>query len=403
MKISQKKLIIKDFIPVKNLKSKKNNLQVKNILEKIIKNLDKKKDPLHFFSKKFQLQFNSDKFKKFKKFNTIVIIGMGGSALGAKAIYSFLEHKTNKKFLFIDNLDENKLVEIKKQHFNKLLFIIISKSGNTIETLTNVNLIFKPKFNFSNSIIITEKKSSALNSLAEKKNILLIDHEKYIGGRYSIFTEVGMLPAFLMGFDFKKFRKNIYSLLYGKNKKLIIQNVNNLKKIYKHKKISSIVFLNYNSKLNDFVYWCQQLMAESLGKKGKGLMPILSFAPKDHHSLLQLYLEGPKNKMFYIISSKNINKIIIKNNIFKNSFKYLNNTSLDKIITAQKLSLIKSLKKRKIPYREIFIKDYTEEILGELFAYFMLETVTLGKSLNTNPYDQPAVEEVKKFTKIYLN
>ena len=403
MKTSQKKLIIKDFIPEKNLKVKKNNLQVKNILEKIIKNLDKKKDPLYFFSKKFQLRFNSNQFKKFKKFNTIVIIGMGGSALGAKAIYSFLEHKTNKKFLFIDNLDENKLIEIKKKKFNKLLFIMISKSGNTIETLTNINLIFKPKFNFSNSIIITEKKNSALNLLAKKKNILLIEHEKYIGGRYSIFTEVGMLPAFLMGFNVKKFRKNIYSLLYGKNKKLIIQNVNNLKKIYNHKKISSIVFLIYNSKLNNFVYWCQQLMAESLGKRGKGLMPILSFAPKDHHSLLQLYLEGPQNKMFYIISSKNINKIIIKNNIFKNSFKYLNNTNLNKIITAQKLSLIKSLQKRKIPYREILIKDYTEEVLGELFAYFMLETVILGKSLNTNPYDQPAVEEVKKFTKIYLN
>ena len=403
MKTSQKKLIIKDFIPEKNLKVKKNNLQVKKILEKIIKNLDKKKDPLYFFSKKFQLRFNSNQFKKFKKFNTIVIIGMGGSALGAKAIYSFLEHKTNKKFLFIDNLDENKLIEIKKKKFNKLLFIMISKSGNTIETLTNINLIFKPKFNFSNSIIITEKKNSALNLLAKKKNILLIEHEKYIGGRYSIFTEVGMLPAFLMGFNVKKFRKNIYSLLYGKNKKLIIQNVNNLKKIYNHKKISSIVFLIYNSKLNNFVYWCQQLMAESLGKRGKGLMPILSFAPKDHHSLLQLYLEGPQNKMFYIISSKNINKIIIKNNIFKNSFKYLNNTNLNKIITAQKLSLIKSLQKRKIPYREILIKDYTEEVLGELFAYFMLETVILGKSLNTNPYDQPAVEEVKKFTKIYLN
>ena len=167
--------------------------------------------------------------------------------------------------------------------------------------------------------------------------------------------------------------------------------------------MNNLIFLNYSPKTEKFLFWCQQLIAESLGKKGKGFLPIISNVPKDHHSLLQLYLDGPKDKLFQIFSVEDKKKNIIKlKGIFKKN-NFLNNQSLKKIKNAQKNALIKAFKKNKIPFREFKIKKINEETLGLLFSYFILETVLIGKLVNINPYNQPAVEQVKRFTKEYLN
>ena len=130
--------------------------------------------------------------------------------------------------------------------------------------------------------------------MLKKKKILLIEHKNYIGGRYSVLSEVGMVPAYFMGLKIKFFRKNLLSFFKSKKKNFLIDNVSKLTHIYKTKKINSIILLNYAPEVNNFLYWLQQLIAESLGKKGKGIIPIVSPAPKDHHSLMQLYLDGPK-------------------------------------------------------------------------------------------------------------
>ena len=161
--------------------------------------------------------------------------------------------------------------------------------------------------------------------------------------------------------------------------------------------------LNYSPEINKFLYWCQQLIAESLGKKGNGLMPVVSPAPKDHHSLLQLYLDGPKDKLFYIFSLKSKKKIKTNKNVFGKDFSYAENKDLFKAKNAQKSALIKVFKKKNIPYQEFVINKNNEETLGELFTYFMLETALIGKLIGINPFDQPAVEEVKIFTKKYLS
>ena len=141
------------------------NKSIKNIY----RNLDYKKNTFNVLSDNFLLDFNKSNLKYFKKYNTIVIIGMGGSILGAKAMYSFLKQKIKKNFLFLDNLDQLKIEQTKKQYnLKKSLFIIISKSGNTIETLINCNLL-KDKISNKNTIIITEKKKNPLNILAKKK------------------------------------------------------------------------------------------------------------------------------------------------------------------------------------------------------------------------------------------
>ena len=167
-------------------------------------------------------------------------------------------------------------------------------------------------------------------------------------------------------------------------------------------KMNNLIFLNYSPELEKFLFWCQQLIAESLGKKGLGFLPIISNVPKDHHSLLQLYLDGPKDKLFYIFSSDNKSKIKINTaKMTKKNF-YLNNKSLNEIKFYQKEALKKALNKSKIPFREFHISNFSEEILGEMFSYFILETVIIAKLVNIDPFDQPAVEQVKTYTKKYL-
>ena len=385
-------------------KQKKNNLIVSKILQDIFENISKKKNTYHLLSKNLKLNFEQKDLIRYKNYKQIIVVGMGGSILGIKAIYSFLEKKINKKFIFIDNLNENQIANyLKFQVSKKNLFIIISKSGNTIETLTNINLIKINKLTRSNTIIITEEKANALNKFAKKFKLLVIEHKSFIGGRYSILSEVGMVPACIMGLNIKKLRDNLLVHFNIKKNQYLKNSISTMSQIYLSKKISSIVFFNYSSELDNFVYWCQQLIAESLGKKNKGLMPIFSSAPKDHHSLLQLYLDGPKDKIFYIISSNTKKEPEMEKNIFSDSLNYLNNKKISKIKSAQKNAFIKVLKRKKIPFREIEINKVSEETMGELFSYFIMEIALTAKLIGVNAFDQPAVEEVKNLTKKFLS
>ena len=381
----------------------KDKIKINKIINSIFISLDSKKDVFHSLSKRFNFNFKYSKLAKFNKYKSVILIGMGGSALGAEALYSFFRDKIKKKFIFFDNLDQLKIEKVKKKiKLKKSLFIIISKSGNTFETLINSNL-FKEKINNRNTIIITEKNTNLLNTFAKNKKILHINHKDYIGGRYSVLSEVGMIPAYFMGLKISHFRKNLLDFFKTKERNLLIDNVIKLKHIYKYKKINTIILLNYAPEVNEFLYWCQQLIAESLGKKGKGMLPIVSPAPRDHHSLLQLYLDGPKDKLFYIFSLKLKKKMRINKNIFGNFFSYAENKDFSKAKEAQKNALIHVLKSKNIPYQEFIINKKNEETLGELFSYFIMETVLTGKLIGVNPFGQPAVEKVKILTKKYLS
>jgi len=381
----------------------KDRIRINKIINNIFDSLDVEKNAFHSFSKSFDFNFKNSQLAKFNKYKSVILIGMGGSALGAEALYSFCKDKIKKKFFFFDNLDQLKIESIKEnKNLKNSLFIIISKSGNTLETLINSNL-FKDRINKKNTIIITEKKNNLLNKFAKNKKILQIDHKDYIGGRYSVLSEVGMVPAYFMGLKKNYFRKNLLAFFKSKKKTLLINNVVKLAHIYNFKKINSIILLNYAPEVNDFLYWCQQLIAESLGKKGNGILPVVSPAPRDHHSLLQLYLDGPKDKLFYIFSLKVRKKMKINKNVFGKMFSFVESKDLSKAKEAQKNALIHVLKKKNIPYQEFFINKRNEETLGELFSYFIMETVLIGRLINVNPFDQPAVEEVKSLTKKYLS
>ena len=398
-------LFLKNNINSRNLK----NFSIKSLSKKfdkifleISKDLKDSKKTLNVLNNKLKLNVNINKFQKYKK---IAIIGMGGSILGSEAIYNFFKNKKKKKkkVYFLNDIDENKISDLKKkENLSKVLFIIISKSGNTIETLSNTFSLNILKKNSKNIIIISEKKNNLLFSISKKFNLFFVEHNNYIGGRYSVLSEVGMVPAYLMGLNISKIRSNIQNCLKLKNKFFLKESTTKIANLIKSKKFGSLIFLNYCPELEKLLFWCQQLIAESLGKKNKGLLPIISNAPKDHHSLLQLYLDGPKDKFFNIFSFKNISKEKINTDKIKIK-SFLNKKNLSTIKNAQKNSLIKAFEKQNIPFREFRIKSIKEEVIGEFFALFIVETIIIGKLLNINPFDQPAVEQVKIYTKKFLS
>ena len=345
----------------------------------------------------YKYSYTKAQIKNLKKKTFFRLIGMGGSTLGAKAIYKFLQDKTKKKFVFIDNLKPN-LSKYEKS--NEAVNLIISKSGNTLETISNTSILINQNQK-SKNIFITEKKNSYLLNLAHKIKAEVFEHKNYIGGRYSVLSEVGMLPAELMGFDERKFKR--LNLLINNNnflKKLII-NVDATLKFIKQGKFNSII-LNYDEKSENLFKWYQQLIAESLGKKSKGLLPMISNMPKDNHSLLQLYLDGPKKNFFTFFNVlEKKSEIINKKNIL-NTHVYLKNKSIFQILNSQKKATENIFKKRKLPFRSFELLRRNEETLGELFCFFILETILLGRALKVNPFDQPSVELIKKETKKIL-
>ena len=386
-----------------------------NLLNKLIKNFQKIKSEihndinssdktLHVLSSKFKFNFKINELKKFKKFRNIAIIGMGGSILGAEAIYNFLNIKIKKKIYFFDDLNSVSISNFKKkENLNKVLFLIISKSGSTVETLSNTFALNIIKKNAKNVIIISEKKDNSLFSLSKKFNLFFVEHKNYIGGRYSVLSEVGIIPAYLMGVNILKLRTGILKFLKGTEMLFLKDSATKLAYLLNMKKINNLVFLCYSPELEKFLFWCQQLIAESLGKKNKGFLPMISRVPKDHHSLMQLYLDGPKDKLFHIFSceEKYKEKINITKAMRINNF--LNKKNFSTVKNAQRNSLISAFKKKKIPFREFRIKKINEEVLGELFSYFTLETVITGKLANIDPFNQPAVEQVKIKTKKLLS
>ena len=380
-------------IRFKNFTKKKFNKNLKVLFKKLIDKNNYDDNVIKSFSKSYFYSFTKKQLKKYKKFNFFQIYGMGGSSLGIQAIYDFMRPKIKKNFYFFDNLDsKNKIIKTKSKSLN----LIISKSGNTLETIVNENI-----FSGSNKLYITENNNNYLRNTALRLKKEIIEHKNFIGGRYSVLSEVGMLPAELMGLNsnkFKRFDKLVSDRDFINS---LLANVNMLYRLVKMGKTNSII-LNYDESSYNLFRWYQQLVAESLGKNSKGVLPIISEMPKDNHSLMQLYLDGNKNSFFTFFDVKNYDSPKIKKKKIFSNYKYLKKHDLFSIKSAQKKATINVFKAKGIPFRTFEVLKKNEETLGELFTFFMLETILLGKMLKINPYDQPAVELIKKETKKIL-
>ncbi len=387
--------------------TKKNNSLDLNI-KKIISNLpslntifDKQiLDKTLTITKNFEL--NKKKF---------VLLGTGGSNLGARALDNINNNKKNS-IEFYDNVDpitfEKNFSDI---DFKYTGFIVVSKSGNTPETLAQFSCLYQIALQknsikefLANTLVITEKNKSALYDISNREKCLFLEHNSEIGGRYSIFSNVGIVPAILSGI-------NISELYSGAAD--IINNIEEYSAFSLAKflcmpnniKYKSSIIMTYSDNLYFFGKWYLQLWAESIGKDNKGITPIHSIGTTDQHSQLQLYLDGPKDKFFTFITTDHSQKgPIINNEIFKKTeIDYLKNKTIGDLMEAEQRATIETFKINNFSYREIFLPKIDEKNIGRLLSLSMIETIASCIYLDVDPFDQPAVEQGKKLTKAYLS
>ena len=347
-------------------------------------------------------------FKQNKK--KFVVFGTGGSNLGARALINILVDQPNN-ILFFDNIDPLFFQsQILKLDFETTGFIVISKSGSTPETLSQLGSIVnianeKNILNIlnENMMIITEFKDSPLFNIAKKNDNLLLEHQNDIGGRYSVFSNVGMVPAIIADLNVKKIHD-------GVNKFLSQNDFNNSFKfaqMFKYSvsnNFSSNVLMTYSDGLNYFGKWYLQLWAESIGKQNRGVTALHSTGTTDQHSQLQLYLDGPKDKFFTFIKSNYRNKgLAIDSQLMETeSVDYLVNKTMGDLMHAEQDATIDTFKLNGFKFREISIEKIDEEAIGMLMANSIIETIAACMYFEVDPFDQPAVEQGKILTKKYL-
>ncbi len=374
---------------------KKNINTCFNIFNDLIKN--KENFFLDTLSDNYQKNIHLKKLILKKKLNkNILIIGMGGSVLGSKMISSFFG--LDKNYFFLDNLNKELINDLIKKDLTKFSIFVISKSGTTLETLSNCNIILdnfkKKKKDISKNFIIISERNNELFNFAKKNDLNFFEHNINLSGRYSVLSETGLL---MFNLDYKKIIHGINLVLKKDLKDFLIKNTASLLALVKGPKIDTHVSLIYSKELLNYGYWHQQLLAESIGKNGRDFTPIISECPKDHHSIMQLYLDGKKNKFFTfikMINNKNDNSI---KDYFNQGLKTGN--TINKIIDAQFNATINVFKKKLIPFRVILVDaNKPTESLISLLTYSMLETAILCKALNVNPFNQPAVQLIKTET-----
>ena len=397
---------------------------VKKLKEVYLKVIDefkaKKLECLSIVNDETQKKIIKQISEELRVFETILFLGTGGSSLGGKTLYAIKNNlfiNTNSpKVYFIENIDSEPIIELLNNiDLKKTGIVVVSKSGETIETLSQFFLIKDFSKNivkdFSRNLyIITENKNSTLKRIQEELNCSYYEHSKLIGGRYSIFSLVGMVPAELSNLSSEKIHGGGAKILNQMMKAKIIHEfppalaaLNNYNLIKQG--INQNILMPYSDSLLNFSMWVRQLWGESLGKDGKGSTPISGLGTIDQHSQLQLYLDGPKDKFITIISLKNkkksreLNCRVSKNFIYKN----LHKKTMNDLLTAETIATFETLKKKNIPIRMIELESNKEETIGSLLMHFFLETIFTCYLLEVNPFDQPAVEEGKKLAIKYLN
>lgn len=399
------KIFVENF---KNIKKPATNLvkscqKAANNLRKEIKN--KKLAAIDIIFNQKDLKDFENFAKKLKNFKKIVVLGVGGSSLGAKTISAI---NFQNRVEFLESIDPATICKFFSQtDIKKSFFLVISKSGETIETtcqtLILINLLKKAKVkNFSKQFLfITQSLDNSLAKIAKEINSEIYPHDPKIGGRYSAFSVVGMLPALLAGIDIKKVRKGAKEIINNfLESDYIVQNCAVQISLYEQG-FTNDVLMPYIDKLKNFNDWYRQLWAESLGKNNFGSTPINSMGTVDQHSQLQLYLEGPKDKFFTFVTSKNHDEdFLIKD--LKISKTLFGNKKLSQVLKIEEFTTIEVLNKKKLPIRIIEIDKLNEETLGALMMQTILEIIIIAYTQNINPFNQPAVELRKDLAKLCL-
>lgn len=326
----------------------------------------------------------------------LIVIGIGGSSLGAKAAIQALGGDLAVRIHFLENPNPSTVhALLKKINLKKTAINVISKSGTTLETLSLFFILFDKIKENKKVIITTENKDNYLNRLAKEYNLPQLTIPENVGGRYSVLSSVGLFPMAVNGID-------IQELLSGarwmdQNR---VESYNYAIFSYAAHKIlkkSQAVFFPYDERLKTFGDWLSQLWAESLAKtEYAGSTPLTAIGPMDQHSLLQLFLQGPRDKAFTTLEIKDYeHSIKIPGAPYLKEFSYLKNTSLEKILHTEQMVTEESLIKTFNPVYRLTLPQLNAYTLGALFYHFELSTALTGYLYHINPFNQPAVEEGK--------
>lgn len=347
-------------------------------------------------------------------YKDVIILGTGGSSLGGQSLYA-LAATSSPRLHFHDNIDPDtftKLFTTINPETTKI--IAISKSGNTAETLMQLLVCIqhwqKQDLEIKNHfLIITEPGQNAIREVADCYNCQALDHPTDIGGRFAVFTLVGLLPALIAGLSAHKIHKGARQVLdeitnskEPEDCKPLLGAL--LQKALLAQNIDQAVVMPYVDRLAIFAMWYRQLWAESLGKNGKGSTPIRAVGTVDQHSQLQLYLDGPKDKFFTVITMEHAGDHfkIQDGNFNHNALTIFNGKTMGQLMQAEQQATIDTLANNNCPTRVLHLSHLDEEAMGGLMMHYIVETLAMAHLLEVNPFDQPAVEESKVLTRHYL-
>tara|TARA_R110000868_G_scaffold262401_1_gene521003 strand:- start:174782 stop:176056 length:1275 start_codon:yes stop_codon:yes gene_type:complete len=349
-------------------------------------------------------------------FKHAVFLGVGGSSLGAQTLVSFMGKfaKHTIELYFLDNVDPFTVDQLIEQlPLEDTVVIPVSKSGGTIETLSQT-MLFAEAFAVKNLPLsihmlgITENKDNALRQFLTEYEVPILNHAEDIGGRFTVLTLVGMLPAILAGVDATAVREGAAEVLQDFYNDPInaVPTLGAAFAIRTGEMGRPIHYMMpYSDRLNKLSDWYVQLWGESIGKEGKGTTPVPALGSTDQHSALQLLMEGPLDKVVTIILPDCSNEGRMVNSVYAQLVDqpYLEGLTLGKLLYNQAHGTADALNANGVPVRMFYTQQLNEKVLGALLMHFMLETAVAGILLDVNTWDQPGVEEGKKRTMAYLN
>jgi glucose-6-phosphate isomerase len=357
------------------------------------------------------------------QFDDVVILGTGGSSLGGQTLcqladVGFGPQESAPSLHFFDNVDPHSIsVMLERLALGRTGFLVISKSGSTAETMTLFLVCLKAVLDTvgedhaaDHFTAITEPGDNLLRRLADSYDMVVLDHDPGIGGRYSALSLVGLLPVMIAGLDAKAIRDGAASILKPVLAGEVPENIEAAVGaaisvgLATENNILSTVMMPYVDRLADFGLWFRQLWAESLGKQGRGTTPINALGTVDQHSQLQLYLDGPSDKMFTIImlSCAGNGPSVDSGLADDEALTYLSGKSVGDLMDAEQRATAETLIRNNRPTRIIKLDHLDETVMGALMMHFMLETIIAAHLFGVDPFDQPAVEEGKVLTRKYL-
>lgn len=344
-------------------------------------------------------------------FGTLVIAGMGGSSLSGETLAP-LRKTATPALRFIDNIDPHSIETLSETlDWHDTGFLVISKSGNTVESLAQMAVLLRqaksrlPHY-AKHFCVITMADGNPLHTLAKHHGIRVLGHDPKLGGRFSVLSSVGLIPAAFIGLNIRALRAGARSVLQ-ENFQVVpgpAARSAALHRALMEKDIHVNVMMHYCDRLGGLADWYRQCWGESLGKCNAATTPVRARGATDQHSQLQLYLEGPKDKLFTVMmldSSGQGERIDYDDKDVRLDF--LKQRTLGDLMVAEQRATLSALEKNNCPVRSFEMKELNEEVLGALLMHFALEIMFTAKLMNVNAFDQPAVEQGKVFALHYLS